>query len=383
MIDLWMMLALVVVFALAFDYINGFHDTANAIATVVSTRVLSPRTAILMAAVLNFAGAMVHTEVAKTVASGIIDLDRAQPAMAPPTAASAPAAAPPAANSSRANLRPQIVVLAGLTGAIFWNLLTWYYGIPSSSSHALIGGLCGAALAYGGGNVIIWYREPSPGSWQPQGLVFKVLLPIVVSPVGAFIVGYVVMSLIYYLFANAPHGRVSKLFRSLQIVSSAAMAAMHGSNDAQKSMGTITMAIASYHIAMLPAGTAVPDHLRRPEVSVWVKIACAIAMAMGTAAGGWRIIKTMGHKIIKLEPVHGFAAETSASLMIMLADYFKAPISTTHTISGSIFGVGSAKRLSAVRWSVAEQMVMAWILTLPAAGTVGAITFFVLDAIVI
>jgi PiT family inorganic phosphate transporter len=279
-------------------------------------------------------------------------------------------------------MRPQLVVMAGLIGAIFWNLLTWYYGIPSSSSHALIGGLCGAALAFGGGNVIIWYRDPNPGDWQPQGLVFKVLIPIVVSPVGAFIVGYIVMSLIYVIFARAHPGFITRLFRYLQIMSSALMAAMHGSNDAQKSMGTITMAIASYQIAMLPATSAVPDELRNPDVPLWVKLACAVAMACGTAAGGWRIIRTMGHKIIKLEPVQGFAAETSASIMIMLADLYRAPISTTHTISGSIFGVGAAKRFSAVRWSVAEQMVVAWILTLPCAGVVGAISFLLFDAFV-
>jgi PiT family inorganic phosphate transporter len=273
-----------------------------------------------------------------------------------------------------------MVVMAGLIGAIAWNLFTWYYGVPSSSSHALIGGLCGAALAYGGGNTIIWYKDPKPGDWQPQGLVFKVLIPIVVSPVGAFIIGFVVMSLIYFLFSRAHPGRVGRIFRYLQITSSALMAAMHGSNDAQKSMGTITMAIASYHIAMLPTGQPVPKEWSNPEVPTWVKIACAVAMACGTAAGGWRIIRTMGHKIIKLEPVHGFAAETSASLMIMLADFFRAPISTTHTISGSIFGVGAAKRLSAVRWSVAEQMIIAWVLTLPAAGLVGALSYYLFNA---
>jgi len=376
MTDLWILLAMVVVLALAFDYINGFHDTANAIATVVSTRVLSPRTAILMAATLNFGGAMVHTEVAKTVASGIIDLDVAsQPTVSEPSSASSEKAA------ILAKMRPQIVVIAGLVGAIFWNLFTWYYGVPSSSSHALIGGLCGAAFAYGGGNVIIWYRDPKPGSWQPEGLVFKVLIPIIVSPVGAFIVGFLLMSLIYLLFSHAHPSRVGGVFRSLQIASSALMAAMHGSNDAQKSMGTIAMAIASYRIAHLPSGAGIPTEFKNPEIPTWVKLACAVAMAFGTAAGGWRIIKTMGHKIIKLEPVHGFAAETSASIMIMLADYFKAPISTTHTISGSIFGVGAAKRLSAVRWSVAEQMVMAWIMTLPASGAVGAVTYLILNAV--
>jgi PiT family inorganic phosphate transporter len=375
MTSLGMLVALVVIAALAFDYINGFHDTANAIATVVSTRVLSPRNAIIMAAVLNFAGAIVHTEVAKTVASGLIDLDRVD--KIDETASSAAVQQ----QKDRVYRQQQLVVLAALIGAISWNLLTWYYGIPSSSSHALIGGLCGAALSYGGGHVLIWYQDPKPGDWQPQGLLFKVLIPIVVSPVGAFLVGFTVMTLIYNLLARAHPGGVGAVFRYLQIASSALMAAMHGSNDAQKSMGTITMAIASYQIASLPVGNEIPESLQNPEVHLWVKVSCAVAMALGTAVGGWRIIKTMGHKIIKLEPVHGFAAETSASIMIMLADYFRAPISTTHTISGSIFGVGAAKRWNAVRWSVAQQMVTAWVLTLPASGAVAALSYWILVAI--
>ncbi len=352
-----MLMVLVIIFALAFDYINGFHDTANAIATVVSTRVLSPRNAIAMAAVLNFLGAIVSTGVAKTISSGLI----------------------------QTNAVTQTVILAGLVGAIAWNLFTWYYGIPSSSSHALIGGVCGAVLAHAGGSALIWYQAPKPGDWQPGGLLYKVIIPIFVSPAGAFLVGFVVMTIIYILFAKAHPGTVGQWFRGLQIASSACMAAMHGSNDAQKSMGIITMALTAYevqkHRLQHGAAAALPSHLEKPEVETWVMLACAIAMALGTSAGGWRIIKTMGHKIIKLEPVQGFAAEMAASIIILLADLFKAPISTTHTISGSIFGVGAAKRLSAVRWQVAEQMIVAWILTLPASGIVAALCYYLLTAL--
>jgi PiT family inorganic phosphate transporter len=357
MLEVSALVVLVVIFALAFDYINGFHDTANAIATVVSTRVLSPRNAIIMAAVLNFGGAVIHTGVAKTVSSGLVD------------------------NTGVS----QTVILAGLIGAIFWNLFTWYYGIPSSSSHALIGGICGAALAHAGGSVIIWYQEPKPGDWQPGGLLFKVIIPIFASPIGAFIVGFTVMTLIYMICARMHPGRIGRAFRYMQIMSSAAMAGMHGSNDAQKSMGIITMALAAFEISKYRArygqDVEIPHSLQHPEVQTWVMLSCAIAMALGTAAGGWRIIKTMGHKIIKLEPVHGFAAETSASIIILIADLFKAPISTTHTISGSIFGVGAAKRLSAVRWTVAEQMIVAWLLTLPASGIVAALSYYLLEGL--
>lgn len=349
LISLPVLVWLVIIAALAFDYINGFHDTANAIATVVSTRVLSPRDAIAMAAGLNFLGAIIHTGVAKTVSSGIVQTGGVT----------------------------QTAVFAGLVGAIFWNLLTWYYGIPSSSSHALMGGICGAAIAHAGLDTIIWTAPAKAGEWYPGGLVYKVIIPIFVSPIGAFCVGLVVMTTIYMLFHAAHPGRVGKLFRVMQIASAATMAGMHGSNDAQKSMGVITMALVTYEISKLQAaGLPIPQSLHDPHVQTWVIMSCALAMAMGTAAGGWRIIKTMGHKIIKLEPVHGFAAETSASIMILVADNFKAPISTTHTIAGSIFGVGASKRLSAVRWAVATNMVVAWILTLPASAAVAALTYW-------
>ncbi len=324
-----LLLILIVISALVFDFINGFHDTANAIATVVSTRVLSPRAAILMAAVLNFGGALISTHVAKTISSGLV------------------------------SGATQTVVLAALIGAIVWNIITWKYGIPSSSSHALIGGLCGAALVHGGAPTIIW-----------KGLFEKVIIPLISSPIAGFFLGFVIMKIIYVLFSHSHPGKVSHWFRRLQIVSAALMAFSHGQNDAQKSMGIITIALVSQ--GFLHANDTIP---------LWVVLACATAMAMGTSSGGWRIIRTMGHKIIRLEPVHGFAAETSASIVILLAGRFGAPVSTTHVISGSIFGVGASKRLSAVRWGVAQSMLVAWVLTIPASGLIAAISYFALRLI--
>jgi PiT family inorganic phosphate transporter len=324
------LLILVVVAALAFDYINGFHDTANAIATVVSTRVLTPLQAIIMAAGLNFVGAMVAQEVAKTIASGIIQTDQAT----------------------------QTVVLAAIIGGIVWNLITWKFGIPSSSSHALIGGLVGAGLAHGG-----------PAVLKDTKLVEKVVIPLFASPIAGFIMGFILMKLITLLFSNAKRSKASKGFHFMQIASSALMAYSHGQNDAQKSMGIITL-------ALVANGT-----LAKAEVPLWVKISCAVCMALGTSAGGWRIMRTMGHKIIRLEPVNGFAAETAGASVIMTASHFGMPISTTHAIAGSIFGVGSSKRLSAVRWKVAFNMVSAWVTTIPAAMAVGAIAYFLLRLI--
>lgn len=315
---------LVVVFALGFDYINGFHDTANAIATVVSTRVLAPRTAILMAACMNFVGAFYSTTVAKTIAGGLVK----------------------AADATMA------VILAAVIGAIVWNLITWRFGIPSSSSHALIGGLCGAAVVHGGLSVVIW-----------TGLLHKVVIPLVGSPLLGFVLGFLTMGLMYGAFANTHPGRISGAFRHLQLVSAAAMAFTHGQNDAQKSMGIITLALVSGGM------------LKHAVVPDWVMLACAAAMALGTSAGGYRIIKTMGHRIIRLEPVHGFAAETTAASVIFLASHFGMPVSTTHVISGSIFGVGASKRFSAVRWGVAQTMLVAWVLTIPAAATVSALVY--------
>lgn len=316
---------LIVVCALAFDFINGFHDTANAIATVVSTRVLSPRAAIMMAGGLNLVGALCFTKVAATIAKEVV----ANP--------------------------PSQVILAAIVGAIVWNLATWYFGIPSSSSHALIGGLVGAAWMQGGSKAVHWH-----------GVIDKVVLPLVISPLAGFVIGFIVMALIYVFFANAQAAKAGRVFRGLQIASSAIMSFAHGSNDAQKSMGIITLALAAYGTHPI---------VQKMEVPAWVKIACAVAMAAGTSMGGWRIIKTMGHKIIRLEPVNGFAAETTASIVILYSTLTGKAVSTTHVISGSIFGVGAAKRFSAVRWTVAQTMLIAWVLTIPASAAVAALCY--------
>ncbi|HEY3265975.1 MAG TPA: anion permease [Armatimonadota bacterium] len=325
------LVSLVIVFSLLFDYINGFHDTANAIATVVSTRVMTPRAAILMAAGLNFVGALVSTKVAHTISKGLVD-----PANATET-----------------------VVLAAVIAGIVWNLITWKWGIPSSSSHALIGGLVGAAMVHGGADIVKW-----------KGIVEKVAIPLVASPLAGFLIGFIVMALLYKTLAHVHPGRVGGAFHRLQVVSAAFMAYSHGLNDAQKSMGIITMALVTHGVLKPSEG-----------VPILVVIGCATAMALGTSAGGYRIIRTMGHRIIRLEPVHGFAAETSASIVITAASHFGMPVSTTHVISGSIFGVGASKRLSAVRWGVAQSMLVAWVLTLPAAGAVGALAYLGLRAL--
>lgn len=316
-----LLILLIVACALAFDFINGFHDTANAIATVVSTRVLTPRVAIVMAASLNFVGALTFTKVAETIAKGLV------------TGAT------------------QHVILAAIVGAIVWNLITWYFGIPSSSSHALVGGLIGAAWIHGG-----------VGSIQWNGVRDKVVVPLVSSPLSGFLIGFLLMGGIIVFIAHAHSARAGRVFRIMQVVSSAFMSFAHGSNDAQKSMGIIALAIASY------GGHSVAS----AGIPLWVKLACAIAMALGTSVGGWRIIKTMGHKIIRLDPVHGFAAEISASIVILYATVTGKTVSTTHVISGSIFGVGAAKRFGAVRWQVAQTMVTAWVLTIPATALVAA-----------
>jgi len=326
------LIVLVVIMALAFDYINGFHDTANAIATVVSTRVLSPRTAIIMAAVLNFIGAMVAQNVAKTIAGGLVD---------------------------KAFVN-QSIILSALIGAIVWNLITWKYGIPSSSSHALIGGLCGAVVSKGGWDAL-----------KIDGIKEKVLIPLVMSPMIGLFVGFLIMTLIYLLAKRANPTKAMALFKPMQILSSSMMAFSHGSNDAQKSMGIITLALVAGGFLTKTDKIIIP---------MWVMVSCAVAMALGTAAGGWRIIKTMGHKILRMDPSQGFAAETSASLVILLASKLGIPVSTTHVISSSIFGVGIAKNKNAVRWAVARDMVFAWILTLPASAIMAMLTAYILRA---
>ncbi len=316
--------------AIAFDYINGFHDTANAIATSVSTRALKPGWAIAMSAVANFAGALTGTAVAKTVGSGLIDT----------------------------NVESQTVIAAALIGAIVWNLITWRLGIPSSSSHALIGGLLGAAFISAGF-----------GAWQIDGVVNKVLLPLVGSPIIGFVIGLLLMGLLFNVFRRAHPGRLNGAFRRLQVLSAAWMAFSHGSNDAQKTMGIMTL-------ALVTAGV-IPEF----KVPLWVILTAATALSLGTAAGGWRIIKTMGTKVVKLDPVHGFAAETTAASVIFAASHFGMPVSTTHVISSAIMGVGSSDRLKTVRWGVARSIVTAWILTIPASGATAAVAYLILTPI--
>ncbi|HWP28205.1 MAG TPA: inorganic phosphate transporter [Chloroflexota bacterium] len=310
------LLILIIVVGLVFDFINGFHDTANAIATSVATRVLSPTQAVLMAGVLNFVGALTGTAVATTVGRGII----------PPEHATQP------------------LVLAALAAAIVWDLVTWWHGIPSSSSHALVFGIVGAGVAAGGWGII----ELAGVTKVLQGLVF--------SPLLGFAGAFLLLVLLLNLFARAAPATVSALFGKAQLVSAAYMAYAHGSNDAQKTMGVITMALASYY------GWSGEEW----EVPVWVIFAAAVAMALGTMAGGWRIIHTMGLKVVQLRPIHGFAAETAAATVIELASRLGIPISTTHTISSAILGVGATRRLSAVRWGIAGDIVTAWVLTIPA-----------------
>lgn len=323
-----LLLATILILAVAFDFINGFHDTANAIATVVSTRVLSPIIAILMAAGLNFIGALSGTAVAKTIGSGIVGSSVSQE-----------------------------VVIAALVGAIIWNLITWYSGIPSSSSHALIGGLVGGGLAQAGLRQINWII-----------LVNKVLLPFIGSPLAGFIGGYIIMKTLLKIFANFSPVFVGRFFRHGQILSSAFMAFSHGGNDAQKTMGIITLALISAN--QIPAA---PFH-----VPLWVIILSASAMAAGTASGGWRIIHTMGTKLVQLTPIHGFAAETSAATVIEIASRFGLPLSTTHVISSTILGVGTSKRFKSVRWIVARGMIQTWIFTIPATIAISFISYSVL-----
>ncbi|MFL5727133.1 MAG: inorganic phosphate transporter [Chloroflexota bacterium] len=327
-------LLLIVVLALAviFDYINGFHDTANAIATSVSTRALKPEHAILMSATANFIGALTGTAVAITIATGLAVLPEGP--------------------------RGQIIVAAALVGAIIWNLLTWRLGIPSSSSHALIGGLLGATIVAEGVDAVIW-----------TGVFSKVVVPLVLSPILGITIGFLFMVVLLNVFRRSHPRLLNDRFRRLQIGSAAYMAFSHGSNDAQKTMGIMT-------IALFTAGV-----IPTVEVPLWVILVCASAISLGTAAGGWRIIKTMGQKVVKLDPVHGFAAETTAASIIFGASHFGMPVSTTHVISSAIMGVGASIRLSAVRWGVAGNIVVAWILTLPAAGLAAAVAFVVLDAI--
>lgn len=329
MLDGWVIWA-VVLLALAFDYINGFHDTANAIATSVSTRAIAPKMAVMMAATLNFLGAMVSTGVAKTIGGDIVT-------------------APEMINGE--------IIVASLVGAIFWNLLTWWYGIPSSSSHALIGGIIGAVLISVG-----------PEALQAGG-IGKIFISLVASPILALVLGYIVMKILLILFGRFSPIILNDRFRNMQLVSAALMSFSHGSNDAQKAMGIITLTLVA------------SGHLQTLEVPIWVKIACATAMALGTAAGGWKIIATVGSKIFKLESINGFAADLNSAITIFTATLLHLPVSTTHVVSGSIMGVGTAMRVKAVNWSTARSMVFAWFITIPLSAGVSALAYVIIDAL--
>jgi PiT family inorganic phosphate transporter len=321
------MLVMVVAAALLFDYVNGFHDTANAIATCISTRALSVKAAIIMAAGLNFVGAMISTKVASTIGKGIVD---------------------------PVNVT-QMVVLAGIVGAIIWDLITWYYGLPSSSSHAIIGGIMGAVIAHTGMATLHW-----------NGLE-KIILALVISPVVGTTLGFCFMVVMMWCFRNTSPYLLNKNFRRMQILSAAVMAFAHGTADAQKSMGVITLSLVSY------------GYLSSFQVPTWVVIVCATAMALGTAAGGWRIIKTVGSDFVKLQPVHGFCVETASAGVILGASAFGLPTSTTHVITSAILGVGLSKRMSAVNWVIAYRILAAWVLTIPASGIVAYVTYVVIS----
>ena len=306
------------------------HDTANAIATSVSTRAIAPKTAVIMAATLNFLGAMISTGVAKTIGGDIVT-------------------APEMINGE--------IIVAALVGAIFWNLLTWWYGIPSSSSHALIGGIIGAVLISVG-----------PEALQVGG-IGKIFISLVASPILALVLGYIVMKILLILFGRFSPIVLNDRFRNMQLVSAALMSFSHGSNDAQKAMGIITLTLVA------------SGHLQTLDVPIWVKIACATAMALGTAAGGWKIIATVGSKIFKLESINGFAADLNSAITIFTATLLHLPVSTTHVVSGSIMGVGTAMRVRAVNWSTARSMVFAWFITIPLSAGVSALAYVIIDAL--
>jgi len=328
---------LVVIFALAFDFINGFHDTANAIATSVSTRALKPRVAVLMAAVMNFIGALTFVGVAKAIASDIVD--------------------PFSLNAFEGDVTGSVVILAALCSAITWNLLTWYYGIPSSSSHTLIGSIAGAAIGAAGFAILNY-----------EGFL-KILQALLLSPFIALAVGFCMMTLFKVLFKNMPLYKTNKGFRTLQIGTAALQAFTHGTNDAQKAMGIITMALIA---ANMQSGDDVQD---------WVRFACALAMGVGTSVGGYKIIKTVGGKIMKIRPINGAAADLSSASVIFGATLISLPVSTTHVISSAIMGVGAAQRVKGVRWGVARKMVFTWIITIPISAVMAAVFYAILNLI--
>ncbi len=321
-----LLLVIVVLAGLAFDFTNGFHDTANVVASAISTRALAPRTAIALASVLNFVGAFISLKVAATVATGIIDAGQVT----------------------------ETIAFAGLLGAITWNLITWAYGLPSSSSHALIGGVIGAMLAAVGGSGVKW-----------SGVFTKVVIPAIIAPTTAFVVAGIAIVVIYLLFGRRRPGPVTRGFRLGQIVTSALLALAHGTNDAQKTMGVITLALVAH-------GSLSAKHANVPA---WVVVSAASAIALGTYAGGWRIIRTVGTRIIRMDSAQGFAAQASGAAVILVSSHLGYPLSSTHVISGGVMGAGAAKRLSAVRWGVAGSIAAAWVVTLPTAGVFGAAAY--------
>ena len=341
----------VILVALVFEYVNGFHDTANSIATIVSTKVLSPRQAVLLAACTNLIGALWGSAVARTIASGLVDTQI---------------------------VTSQILICA-LVGAILWNLITWSVGLPSSSSHALVGGLCGACLAaaHNDWGVIIWSIPGSAHWWEGKGLLWKVVIPMISSPLAGLILGFLVMGSLYFILRNWRPVTVNRTFGKLQLLSASYMGFSHGTNDAQKTMGILALSLVA------ATSTGVFDHLPRwlsflhtpeptpgnpLEIAVWIKVVCALTMASGTAAGGWRIIKTLGHKMVKLHPVHGFAAEATGATVLLTAAQLGMPVSTTHAITASIMGVGCAKGFNALKLNVVERILWAWVLTIPVSG---------------
>ena len=349
------LLFVVMFVVLAFEYINGFHDTANAIATVVSTKVLTPRQALLLASITNLIGAFFGQAVAKTIHSGIVD--------------------------DKVVAVTTLTIFCAMMGGIIWNLLTWWFGMPSSSTHALVGGLIGASLGASNGNwdVLIWSREKIDkvsGKVSMEGIYHKVVIPMISSPLLGLTVGFVVMGLLFLLIRNWRPHTVNKTFGHLQIVSAGYMGFGHGMADAQKTMGVIMLtlfgATAAGDLDALPSWLSflkVPD--KSASIPLWIIMTCALTMAAGTYAGGWRIIKTLGHKMVKMKPVHGFAAETTAATILAVTGAMGMPVSTTHTITTSIMGVGAAKRWNAIQWSLVERIVWAWVMTIPATALLG------------
>lgn len=323
----------VIVFSLVFEFINGFHDTANAIATSVYTRALTAKHAIILAAIMNFCGALVSEKVALTISKGLVNIEL-----------------------------QQYVILSALISAIIWNLITWWKGIPSSSSHALIGGLLGATIVYSASlEHVIWF-----------GVLQKVIIPLFTSPIIGFIFGFIFMKYIFIIFSNWSQGRVNKFFLKMQIFSAALIAFSHGNNDAQKTMGIMTLALITGGV--LESNSGIP---------IWVKIACAGTMAMGTSIGGWKIMKTMGGSVTKLQPASGFAAQTGAALVIESMSFFGAPVSTTQVITTAIMGAGSVKRKSAVKWGIVDSILTAWLVTLPVTMFLGGVVVFILGQFII